>query len=78
MFVTKEEVIKRKLKSSDIGLCSFHEHHPDQNGIELCKDCLLIRDPCGCDEDSECECCMTQTVKEIRTEGDMIKKVENK
>ena len=31
--------------------------NPDQEGVYHCPNCIIIQDPCGCDEDMECEDC---------------------
>ena len=61
MYITKEEAVKRGIKKT--GICEFHETHPDQEGVQSCEKCIIIQDPCGCDEDMECDKCVTPIVK---------------
>lgn len=67
MIISKTEAKKRKLQNSKI--CEFHQHNPDQQAIMYsCEDCLIIREPCGCDEDSSCEDCEPAHKQKLLTE----------
>lgn len=56
MKITKEQAKKMGIEHSQ--LCGFHQTYPDQTASMFgCKKCLLIEDPCGCDEDGVCEVC---------------------
>lgn len=51
----KREAWLRGIRQSE--MCFFHIKNPDQNGVYSCKECFLIREPCGCDEDMGCVKC---------------------
>ena len=54
MILTKKEAKARNLERR---ICAFHNVNPDQEGVYHCTNCVIIQDPCGCDEDMECEDC---------------------
>jgi len=66
--ITKAEA--RKLGIRESKLCRYHENHPDQNAtMNGCRECILIRDPCGCGEDEGCElCCPEDFIIESKVE----------
>lgn len=56
MILTKKQAREKNLKYSK--LCKFHDKYPDQVASESsCQKCMLIREPCGCDDDMYCEAC---------------------
>ena len=77
MIISKTEAKKRKLQNSKI--CKFHQSNPDQQAVMYsCEDCLIIREPCGCDEYSSCEACehtlTTEKVNPMETNEELSKR----
>lgn len=70
--ITKKQAQAWNISNSQ--LCPFHEKFPDQTGsMYLCKDCKLIRDKCGCDEDSFCEYCDPDMARLAKSEKEVLK-----
>ena len=55
MIITKVEAKARGMTEDKT--CDFHGLYPDQSALKFCQDCIIIRDPCGCDMDMSCEEC---------------------
>lgn len=55
MIITKAEAKARGMTEDKT--CDFHDLYPDQSALKFCQDCIIIRDPCGCDMDMSCEEC---------------------